>query len=150
MANWTIRRAEEKDAAALADCIDAACSIYETKIIDLPAVSDGIAEEIKNNLVWVAVQHDQIVGGIVLIPKADHVEITNVAVAPGATGTGLGRVLMDLAETETRRLGLGTLRLTTYLGIPENVRLYEYLGWHETERSGSKVKMAKLFKLQAP
>ena len=146
MANWIIRRAQEKDAAALAGCIDAAYAAHKSRIVDLPAVSGGIAEEISRNLVWVAAKDHRIVGGLVLVPETDHLVIANVAVAPTETGAGLGRALMDLAEAEARRLGLEMLRLSTHIAIPENVRLYEHLGWHETGRSGNKVTMAKLLK----
>ena len=54
MEKWSIRRAEPRDATALSDCIDAAYSVYAPRIKDLPAVSEGISEEIENHLVWVA------------------------------------------------------------------------------------------------
>lgn len=143
MANWIIRRAEAEDAAALADCIEAAYAHYASRIADLPAVSDGIAAQIRDNLVWVAVREDQIVGGIVLVIRADHGVLANVAVDPDARGAGLGKALMDLVEAEARALGLAQLRLSTHVAMPENVRLYEHLGWRETGRSGNKVMMAK-------
>ncbi|MFY0613368.1 MAG: GNAT family N-acetyltransferase [Hyphomicrobiaceae bacterium] len=143
MANWIIRRAEAEDAAALADCIDAAYAQYVPRIADMPAVSDGIAAEIRDKLVWVAVREGEIVGGVVLVVRADHGVLANVAVDPMARGAGLGRALMDLAEAEARALGLTQLRLSTHVEMPENVRRYERLGWQETGRSGNKVMMAK-------
>lgn len=128
----------------MAVCIDAAYSIYAAKGIELPAVSDGLAEDIRNNIVWVGVLARQIVGGLVLIAREDHAVLANVAVDPSATGLGLGRALLEQAERETRGLGLGKLVLTTHADIPENVCLYEYLGWSETERRGSKVFMEKV------
>ena len=143
MTNWTIRRAKPTDAAALATCIDAAYSVYAGKGIELPAVSDGLAEDIQNNIVWVAVRAGRIVGGLVLSPGTDHARLVNVAVEPLASGSGLGRALMDQAEQQVRKLGLDRLSLTTHVDIPENVRLYEHLGWHETSRAGNKVFMEK-------
>ena len=143
MADWIIRRAEAKDAPALADCIDAAYAIYASRIADMPAVSEGIEAEIRDNLVWVAARDYQIVGGIVLAVKQDRGVLLNVAVDPIARGTGLGRALIDRVAGEARRMGLVKLRLTTHVEMPENVRLYEHLGWHETERSGDKVMMEK-------
>lgn len=143
MTTWTLRRATAADAVSLAACIDAAYSVYADKGIKLPAVSHGVAEDIQNNIVWVAVLARQIVGGLVLIIEEDHAVLANVAVEPSAAGLGLGRALLERAEQEVGKLGLGQLRLTTHSDIPENVRLYEYLGWHETGRRGSKVFMEK-------
>jgi len=146
MSNWTIRRAEKKDAAALAECFDAAYSIYAPRIADLPAVSDGIEDDIERNVVWVAARDNQVIAGLVLLPKEDHVVLANVAIDPSATGAGLGRAFMDLAEAEARKLGHEKLRLSTHVDMPENVRLYEHLGWHEIGRSGNKVHMEKSLK----
>ena len=146
MPNWTIRRAEKKDAAALAECFDAAYSIYAPSIADLPAVSDGIEDDIERNVVWVVARDNQVIGGLVLLPKEDHVVLANVAIDPSATGAGLGRAFMDLAEAETRKLGHEKLCLSTHVDMPENVRLYEHLGWHEIGRSGNKVHMEKSLK----
>jgi GNAT superfamily N-acetyltransferase len=55
----------------------------------------------------------------------------------------VGRALIGEAEEACRTLGLDELRLTTHVGLPENVGLYEHLGWSVTDRSGSKVRMAK-------
>ncbi|MCP5081618.1 MAG: GNAT family N-acetyltransferase [Alphaproteobacteria bacterium] len=144
MTSWTLRRADVEDAASLETCIDAAYSIYATKGIELPAVSDGLVEDIQHNIVWVAVIKRQVVGCLVLIAREDHAVLANVAVDPAATGLGLGRALLEQAEREVRTFGLGKLTLTTHADIPENVRLYEYLGWTETERRGSKVFMEKV------
>jgi N-acetylglutamate synthase-like GNAT family acetyltransferase len=147
MANWSIRRAKQRDATALADCIDAAYAIYASRISDLPAVSEGIAKDIENNVVWVAEQDDNIVGGMVLVLKKNYVVLANVAVDPIATGTGLGRAFTELAKTESRRLGRVKLRLSTHVDMPENVSLYEHLGWQEAGRSGNKVHMEKTLDL---
>lgn len=146
MESWEFRRAHQVDAAALAECIDRAYSIYASRITDLPAVSEGIEDAIANNVVWVAVQDNQVTGGLVLVDKEDHVVLANVAVDPNVTGMGLGRAFMDLAEAETSKLGKERLRLSTHVDMPENVRLYERLGWHEMGRSGNKVRMEKSIK----
>ncbi|WP_210200587.1 hypothetical protein [Cohaesibacter celericrescens] len=50
-----IRKATLADASALDTCIDAAYAQYKLHINDLLRVSEGIAEEIQKNQVWVAV-----------------------------------------------------------------------------------------------
>ncbi len=143
MMNWAIRRAEPCDSPALAACIDAAYSVYAERGIDLPAVSEGIAEDIRDNVVWVACRDGRIIGGLVLIIGDERAVLANVAVDPAATGSGVGRALMDQAEQEARKLGLKKMRLSTHVDIPENVQLYEHLGWHEIGRTGVKVFMEK-------
>ena len=143
MANVNLRRAEATDAATLAACIDAAYAAHAARIADMPAVSEGIAADIEDNYVWVAEQGGRIVGGIILVVRDDHGVLANVAVAPDARGTGLGRRLIDRVETAARGLGLAKLRLSTHPALHENVRLYERLGWRETARSDSKVTMEK-------
>ncbi len=127
----------------MAACIDAAYSVYAGKAIALPAVSDGIADHIRDDIVWVAVRDRAIVGGLILICRTDHAILANVAVDPAATGSGIGRALIDHAELEARRRGLPQMTLSTHVDIPDNVRLYAHLGWRETERKNNKVIMVK-------
>lgn len=143
MTGWTIRKAVPQDAEALAACIDAAYAIYAGRGLDLPAVSEGIGDDIRENSVWVAVAGPRIVGGLVLVLRDDHAVIANVAVDPSAAGSGRGRALMDQAEQVARQAGLTMLKLNTHAGIPQNVRLYEHLGWQVTGRSGQTVSMEK-------
>ena len=143
MATWNIRPANERDAEALARCIDAAYAAYASRIADLPAVSDGISEDIENHLVWVAILNDQIAGGLVLIPKDDFAVLANIAVDPRYSGRGLGRALAEFAEEECLRLGKHELRLSTHVDLPENVQLYEHLGWQRTAQVGNKIHMRK-------
>jgi len=144
MANWQMRRANLGDTDALSSCIDAAYSIYAARVTDLPAVSEGIADDIADHRVWVAEIDREIVGGIVLMVEDGHLLLANVAVHPKRTGLGIGRGLMARADTDCRALGLRELRLSTHVQIPENVALYTHLGWEETGRTGNKVLMRKL------
>ena len=140
---WTIRPATLKDAPALTRCIDAAYAVYAARILDLPDVSQGIAEDISRHLVFVAERDDQILGGVILIPKAGYALLTNIAVDPDAAGQGVGRGLLTRADEAARRLDLHEIRLSTHVDMPENVSLYQHLGWQVTERRGNKVKMRR-------
>lgn len=143
MKNWHLRRANSDDADAFASCIDAAYAIYATRVTDLPAVSEGIGDDIAHHRAWVAEIALEIVGGIVLVPQNDHLLLANVAVHPAKRGLGIGRALMAQADADCLALGLRELRLSTHVEIPENVALYAHLGWSETERTGNKVRMRK-------
>lgn len=143
MTSWTIRRAVTGDASALAKCIDAAYAPYRERIDDLPAVSDGVADDIENHLVWVAIHDRAIVGGLILALQDQVAVLANVAVDPASSRMGIGRGLIEHAEANCRALGKRELRLATHVAMPDNVRLYRHLGWREIGRSGNKVHMTK-------
>ncbi len=144
MSEPTPRRANDRDADGLAACIEAAYSVYADRITDLPAVSEGIADSIRDNRVWVVEMGQQIVGGMILVPCDEFLMLENIAVRPEAAGSGLGRILIAQAEQDCRDLGLSEIRLSTHVDMPENVAIYSRLGWQETGRSRHKVHMRKL------
>ena len=143
MRNFTVRRAKARDSNELSRCIDAAYSIYSDSIVDLPDVSAGIADAIKRNRVWVAVAGQQIVGGMVLVVHVTHLVLENIAVHPECSGMGVGKALLEQAETDCVQFGLAEIRLSTHEDMPQNVAIYSRLGWIESGRSGSKVYMSK-------
>ncbi len=143
MENWAIRRAELPDADGLGDCLDAAYAQYADRIADLPPMSEDCGGEIAEHLVWVAEASGRIVGGLVLIPGDGFMLLANVAVHPDGRGTGLGRALLTLAETEAVARGFSEMRLSTHAGMPETIGLYARNGWSEVSRQGSKVAMRK-------
>lgn len=143
MKDWIVRRAHQGDAKRLVKSIDAAYALYKKRIADLPAVSEGIPEYIGTHRVWVAEVNGLVVGGIVLILENSFATIANLAVEPDYNGMGLGKALMSTAENECRNLGMHEIRLKTHVLIPENVRLYEHLGWVETGRTKNTVAMSK-------
>ncbi len=144
MGKWQLRRAITSDVDALTSCIDAAYAVYADRVNDLPPVSEGIADDIATNRVWVAEIKNSVVGGLILVPKLDFLIVANIAVDPAYAGIGIGRALMELADIEGRTLELSELRLSTHIDMPENVTLYRHLGWAETGRSGNKVHMKKM------
>ena len=64
----------------------------------------------------------------------EFAEIKRLWVAPSARGLGLGRRLMDAAETAARQLGITVLRLDTNSALPEAGQLYRSSGWREIDR----------------
>lgn len=143
MTRWTIRSASTKDTASLAKCIDSAYAGYRERIQDLPPISEGIDNHIKTDHVWVAELDRSIKGGLVLVLKDTYAVLANIAVDPDYAGMGIGRGLIQHAEAACRTLNKEELRLSTHVAMPENVALYEHLGWKETGRSGNKVSMTK-------
>lgn len=142
--DWSLRRANASDADALAACIDAAYAPYAERIDDLPPVSADIANEIDRYQVWVADIAGDIAGGLVLIPEDGFMMLANVAVHPRRMGMGLGRALIAHAEAEAKVQGFGELRLSTHAKMPENLRLYQHLGWDKTGAHANKITMRKV------
>jgi len=143
MATWSIRKADNRDADALSACITAAYAEVAARIADLPPVAENCAEEIAAHQVWVAEARNAVVGGLVLVPSPGFMLLANVAVHPDHQGSGLGRALMALAETEASAQGYAELRLNTHKDMPENITMYRHLGWQQSGRDGNKVSMTK-------
>ena len=143
MTDVTIRRARIDDADGLGRCLDAAYAQYAARIEDLPSMSEDCAGEIAANLVWVAESGGVIVGALVLAPRNGYMLLANVAVHPEGRGTGLGRRLLTLAESEVAERGYAEMRLNTHVEMPETIGLYARNGWTETGRQGSTVSMRK-------
>ncbi|WP_306257970.1 GNAT family N-acetyltransferase [Pararhizobium sp. IMCC21322] len=141
--NSRIRKATLADAEAVATCIDAAYARYSDRITDLPPVSDGCADEIKQDRVWVAIQDNEIAGALFLVPQDGFMKLANLAVHPEHGGKGLGTELIAFAEQEAIRRGYTEMRLNTHTLMPENVTLYKKLGWVEFSRNGNTVSLKK-------
>jgi GNAT superfamily N-acetyltransferase len=98
------------------------------------ANASSYATVVAESLVTVAEVADMIVGVLVLANTAEGLLIDNVAVRPASQGTGVGRALLQHAESEARRLGCRTLYLYTNELMRENIALYARYGYKEYER----------------
>ena len=141
---YVIRRAMPADAPTLTDCIAAAYAGYAADGIDLPPVAEGILIDIRDNVVWVAAEGTNILGGVILCLRGKTADLMNIAVHPGASGRGVGRALMDAAISSARGAGHSVIELATHRDMPHNVALYEHLGWSVTARDGNKVHMERV------
>lgn len=143
MSDWSLRPAVPADAAALARCVDAAYAIYTDQISDLPPVSDGLAEDIRDHCVWVVEDQTRLLGGLVLILSGKTAKLANLAVLREASGKGIGKALINTAENHARSHGATHITLATHKDMPGNIALYQHLGWAETKRVGNRVFMNK-------
>lgn len=132
-----IRAATADDAPGLTACIVAAYAPYAAQGLNLPPVSAGIAEDIRDHRVWVAVDDGAIVGGAVLHLNA-RAHLANLAVHPEAGGHGIGRALIDTAHEAARKAGHAQMYLATHVDMEQAQALYQRLGWYETGRDGNK------------
>jgi GNAT superfamily N-acetyltransferase len=136
------RRATPHDAPAITALVAAAYGGYESLIgrTPLPMLVD-YGEALRDHEIWViddAEQTGGLAGILELVVKPDHLWIENVAIAPGRQGRGLGRLLLEHAETEALRLGLEELGLLTNERYVTNIAMYERYGYRETHREPHK------------
>jgi len=78
-----------------------------------------------------------------MIPGDGFMKLANLAVHPDHGGRGMGRSLIELSEREATRQGFDKMRLNTHVDMPDNVQLYQHLGWVEVSRNGNAVSMKK-------
>lgn len=97
-------------------------------------MSDDYAARIAKGCVTLAEDCGAVTGLIVLLDRADHLLLDNVAVDPPRQGQGVGRALLAYAETEALRRGLPEIRLYTNVKMTENIATYFRVGYLETGR----------------
>lgn len=131
-----IRLAQPADQAAIEAIVNAAYSPYVARIGKPPGpMLDDYRALIETGAVSILEDSDQVaIAIVVLVPKADHLLLDNIAVRPDRQGQGFGRRLVAFAENETRRLGYRELRLYTHQLMTENLALYARIGFAETGR----------------
>ncbi|HEX7835208.1 MAG TPA: GNAT family N-acetyltransferase [Pseudolysinimonas sp.] len=133
----SIRLATPTDVAGLEALATEAYSSYLPRFANglRPAPMDAdYASAVRQQQAWVAEEDGSLVGMLILVAESDHLLLENVAVAPDHQGRGIGRELLSFAETQARTSGFTTIRLYTNALMYENQRLYERLGYVQTER----------------
>ena len=132
---WTLRRADTADAAAISECAGEAFRHYIPRLglTPIPMTKDYGAS-IANAQAWVAQQHEQVVATLVLDITDEGFLIDVIAVHPTQQGTGVGRALLELAESEALRQGHDSIYLFTNEKMTENRALYERIGYVEYKR----------------
>lgn len=98
-------------------------------------MDDDYAAHITAGEVFVLAIDGTVTAVLVLIPCPDHLLLDNIAVEPSSAGRGLGRHLVQFAETEALRRGYAELRLFTHERMVSNLELYARLGFVETHRA---------------
>jgi len=131
-----IRLADFSDATDIADLLKDSFSEYK-KLYTKRAFTETILgvykikERVYNKRTWIILVDGVIRGTISLIPAHDTMYIKSVAVAPMARGRGLGKLMLEHAEHEAKRMRLRYLELTTTHFLSEALRLYENFGFEQ-------------------
>ena len=98
-----------------------------------PMLEDYVAV-IAASQVHVALHDGRVVGVVVMAITGDGFYVDNVAVRPTVKGRGVGRCLLELAESEARRQGHASICLATHELMHENRAPYARGGFIEVER----------------
>jgi GNAT superfamily N-acetyltransferase len=131
----TPRPATLSDLHAVEDLVRQAYTPYVGRIGRAPGpMLDDYAALIGEGRVHVIDQDGAVRAILVLIPQAYAMLLDNVAVAPAAQGSGLGRILLNFAEQSALAAGYRHIKLYTNEAMTENVALYSRLGYLETHR----------------
>jgi ribosomal protein S18 acetylase RimI-like enzyme len=97
-------------------------------------MTDDYAEVVRTRQVVVADAGGEILGLIALGVDDEGFFIDNVAVDTSHQGTGVGRALLEHAETAARNAGFDSIYLYTHERMVENLALYERIGYVEYDR----------------
>jgi len=136
---YSFRPAHEHDAPGAAACVNAAYRHYVGRIGRPPGpMTEDYAKVIRERRVTVAESRGKITGVLVLAVTEEGFLLENVAVDPSHHGKGLGRTLIEFAETEARREGFESIYLYTHEKMTENRALYAKIGYVEFDRRTEK------------
>lgn len=143
-----IRKARPDEAAAARNVVIAAYQHYVPVIGREPApMFDDYAGRIAAGQLWVLQDTQGVAGVLVLEDGPDCFMLENIAVAPDRQGRGVGRQLLDFAETEAKRCGWNAITLYTNALMLTNIAIYTARGYLETgrvtEKGFQRVYMAK-------
>ena len=134
-----IRLARPEDRRRVEAIVQAAYGKYVSRMGREPMpMRDDYAALIDEQCIHVLDDDGDIKGLVVLIREPDTLLLHNVAVAPDAQGSGLGRLLLMFAERTAREAGFASIRLYTNEVMTENIALYTRIGYVETNRGDEK------------
>jgi len=130
-----IRIAVDHDIASITDCVCQAFIHYIPRIGKQPGpMLDDYQALVRQGVVSVACQQDQIVGVLVLLVTEDGFCIETIAVRPNAQGLGIGSRLLVFAEVMARKSGYSSIYLSTHKLMHESQSVYAHLGYVEFDR----------------
>jgi ribosomal protein S18 acetylase RimI-like enzyme len=132
-----LRRADAADTAAMRHVAELAYSPYLPRMDGLrPGPMDtDYAAAVAETEAWVAVLGGDVVGFVLLVEEEGSLLLENVAVLPEHHGRGVGRALLEHAESRAHALGRPRITLYTHVTMVENQALYERTGYVETART---------------
>lgn len=130
-----LRPATAADVPRLTELARAAYGHYVERLGGPPRpMVDDYADVVRTSSVTVAERGGEVVALIVLAVDDEGFVVDNVAVEPSHQGSGVGRALLEHAETMARREAFDSIYLYTHERMTENLALYSRIGYVEYDR----------------
>ena len=135
MAAEGLRRATLEDAEEIRALVNAAFEGYIPLIgrKPLPMTADH-TDLIVNHEAWVLEQESKIIAVLEMVLKDDSLYIDTVAVKQSHQSRGIGKGLLNFAETRARELGRNAMTLFTNERYTALLEMYARFGYVETHR----------------
>jgi ribosomal protein S18 acetylase RimI-like enzyme len=135
MMGVSLRRAEAADVPRLTELVQVAYGHYVERLGGRPRpMTDDYADVVRRNSVTVAERGGEVVGLIVVGVDDEGFFVDNVAVDPPHQGSGVGRALLEHAETVARGEGFDSIYLYTHELMDEDRAMYSRAGYVEYAR----------------
>ena len=135
LSEYTARAAAQDDASGAAACVISAYRHYVERNGLVPMPMRQNYDDVIRDFQVTVVEHG---GTIVAVLALDITEegflLDNIAVAPAHQDKGLGRALLEHAESEARRRGFDSIYLYAQEIMTENIALYRRIGYVEYAR----------------
>ena len=93
--------------------------------------ADEVVSRFDEGPIWVAVDEDEIVGSVSVVPEPDWLYIRSMAVLPKAQGLGIGNKMLQEAERYAADNGFDKLFLYTTYFSASAIKLYEKNGFYK-------------------
>jgi ribosomal protein S18 acetylase RimI-like enzyme len=135
LSDLLLRPATAADVPRLTELVRAAYAHYVDRLGGPPRpMTDDYAEVVHRDRVIVAERGGEIVGLVVLGISDEGFFVDNVAVDRSHQGTGVGKALLEHAESAAREAGFDSIYLYTHERMAENLTLYSRIGYVEYDR----------------
>jgi ribosomal protein S18 acetylase RimI-like enzyme len=131
----SLRPATAADVPKLTELVRAAYAHYVPRLGEPPRpMTDDYAKVVGTHQVAVAERDSKILGLIVVGVDDEGFFVDNVAVDPAHQGSGVGKALLEHAESAARAAGFDSIYLYTHERMVENLALYSRIGYVEYDR----------------
>ena len=130
-----LRRATPEDAPAVSALVNASFEKYIPVIGRKPLPMNADHHDlIQNHDTWVLEQESEIIAVLEMVLKDDSLYIDTVAVSNAQQSRGIGKQLLQFAETRARELGRNAMTLFTNERYTVLLEMYARFGYVETHR----------------
>ncbi len=133
-----IRLAVRSDASSISSLLSESFIEYKSLYTDdgfaaTTPTREQIVDRMAEGPVWVALDEDQIVGTVSVVPKGESLYIRGMAVLPTARGQRIGELLLSHIDQFAAANGHQRLFLSTTPFLTRAIRLYERFGFRRTD-----------------